>query len=56
MFLRKFKKPISCFQIAVFLLVLFLFFLCVSLVFIIFDYHWNNKVAHGTNEKANKYQ
>ena len=37
MFLRKFKKPISCFQIKVFFIV---FFLCLSSVFIIFHSHF----------------
>ena len=61
MFIRKFKKAISCFQIEVFFLVIFLcvsFVLSVSLsvsfVFLLlffiptFDCHWNNKATEGT--------
>ena len=53
MFLRKFKKPISCFQIKVFFIVFFSVFLLCSLLFIRnFDYHQNNKVEDGSYHKA----
>ena len=61
MFIRKCKKAISCFQIEVFFLVIFLcvfftlsMFLSVSFVFLLlffirtFDRHWNKKAATGT--------
>lgn len=47
MFLRKFTKPISWFQIEFFFLFLFSVFLLCSLFF---DYHYNNKLEENTHQ------
>ena len=47
MFLRKFTKPISWFQIEFFFLFLFSVFLLCSLFF---DYHYNNKLQENTHQ------